>query len=79
MSGLANRPGCDSGKFKNVSLEVTLREGESQEALLSRFQRMVQMSGVLREAKANRRFVSKRDVAIMRAKNNARRKKRQGY
>jgi ribosomal protein S21 len=62
-----------------VSLEVQLHEGESQESLLHRFQREVQMSGVLREAKANRRFVSKRDAAIIKAKNNARRKRRQGY
>jgi ribosomal protein S21 len=62
-----------------MSLEVSIHEGESQESLLHRFQRMVQMSGVLREAKANRRFVSKRDAAIIKAKNNARRKRRQGY
>jgi ribosomal protein S21 len=62
-----------------MSLEVTIHEGESQESLLQRSQKMVQMSGVLREAKANRRFVSKRDAAILRAKNNARRKRRQGY
>ncbi|MFA5309374.1 MAG: 30S ribosomal protein S21 [Dehalococcoidales bacterium] len=59
-----------------MSLEVTIREGESQEALLHRFQRMVQMSGVLREAKANRRFISKRAAAIIKAKNNAKRKRR---
>jgi ribosomal protein S21 len=62
-----------------MSLEVLLHEGESQESLLNRFQRMVQMSGVLREAKANRRFISKRDAAIIKTKNNARRKRRQGY
>ena len=75
---MGNRPGCDPGK-QIMSLEVTIHEGESQESLLHRFQRMVQMSGVLREAKANRRFVSKRDAAIIKAKNNARRKRRQGY
>jgi ribosomal protein S21 len=62
-----------------MSLEVQLHEGETQDSLLRRFQREVQMSGVLREFKANRRFVSKRDAAIIKAKNNARRKKRQGY
>lgn len=43
---------------------------------MHRFQRMVQMSGVLREAKANRRFISKRAAAIIKAKNNAKRKRR---
>jgi ribosomal protein S21 len=62
-----------------LPLEVSIREGESQEALLHRFQREVQMSGVLKEAKATRRFVSKREAAIIKSKNNARRKKRQGY
>jgi ribosomal protein S21 len=62
-----------------VSLEVSLHEGESQEALLHRFQRMVQMSGILREAKANRRFISKRDMAIIKSKNAAKRKRRQGH
>ena len=40
---------------------------------------MVQMSGILREAKANRRFLSKRDIARIKAKNNAKRKRRGGY
>ena len=62
-----------------MSLEVTIREGESQESLLRRFQRMVQMSGVLREAKAHRRFISKREAARIKAKNNAKRKRRQRY
>jgi ribosomal protein S21 len=60
-----------------MSLEVSIREGESQESLLRRFQRMVQMSGVLREAKARRRFVSRRDAALIKAKNSARRRKKQ--
>jgi ribosomal protein S21 len=55
---------------------VSIREGESQESLLRRFQRMVQMSGVLREAKAHRRFISARDAARIKAKNNQRRKRR---
>jgi ribosomal protein S21 len=62
-----------------MSLDVQLHVGESQESLLHRFQKEVQMSGVLKEAKANRRFVSKRDAAIIKAKNNARRKRRQEY
>jgi ribosomal protein S21 len=62
-----------------VSLEVSLREGESQESLLHRFQKMVQMSGVLREVKANRHYVPKSEAARIRIKKNAQRKRRQGY
>jgi ribosomal protein S21 len=62
-----------------VSLEVSLREGESQESLLHRFQKMVQMSGVLREVKANRHYVPKSEAARIRVKKNAQRKRRQGY
>jgi hypothetical protein len=35
-----------------MSLQVSIRNGESQDSLLRRFQRMVQTSGILREAKA---------------------------
>ncbi len=59
-------------------MEVSIREGESQDSLLRRFQRMVQMSGVLREAKAHRHFISNRDAARIKAKDSARRKRRQG-
>jgi len=62
-----------------VSLEVSLREGESQESLLHRFQKMVQMSGVLRELKASRHYVPKSEAARIRIKKNAQRKRRQGY
>jgi ribosomal protein S21 len=62
-----------------VSLEVSIREGESQESLLHRFQKMVQMSGVMREIKANRHYVPKGEAARIKAKMNARRKRRQGY
>jgi len=61
-----------------MSLEVSIREGESQESLLRRFQKKVQISGILREAKAHRHFVSKRDTARIKAKNGARRRLRQG-
>jgi len=50
-----------------LSLEVSIHEGESQESLLRHFQRMVQMSGVLREVKANRHFVSKSEAARIKA------------
>jgi ribosomal protein S21 len=62
-----------------MPLEVSIREGESQEALLHRFQRMVQMSGVLREVKTNRYYVPKGEAARIRAKKNAQRRRRQGY
>jgi len=62
-----------------LSLEVSIHEGESQESLLRRFQKMVQMSGILREVKANRHFIPKSEAARIKAKSNARRKRRQGY
>ncbi len=58
-----------------MSLEVVLREGESQDALLKRFQRMVQTEGVLREAKDHRYFMSNRETARLKAKKNARRRR----
>jgi ribosomal protein S21 len=61
-----------------MSLAVRLHGGESQDSLLRRFQRMIQMDGILREAKANRHFVSRRDAARIKAKNSARRRRRQG-
>lgn len=57
--------------------EVCLREGETQDSLLRRFQKMVQMSGILREAKAHRRFMSKRDIFRMKARRTARRRRRE--
>jgi len=58
-----------------MSLQVSIREGETQDSLLRRFQRMLQMAGVLREAKAHRRFISKRDAARLKAKKSARRRR----
>ncbi|MBU2609145.1 MAG: 30S ribosomal protein S21 [Chloroflexi bacterium] len=60
-----------------MSLKVSIRDGESQDSLLRRFQRMIQMSGILREAKSHRHFISKRDAARIKAKNSARRRRRQ--
>jgi len=60
-----------------MALKVTIREGESQESLLRRFQRMVQMDGILREVKAHRYFVSKGDAARIKARNSAKRRRRQ--
>jgi ribosomal protein S21 len=62
-----------------LSLKVSLREGESQESLLHRFQKMVQMSGLLRDIKANRHYVPKSEATRIRVKKNAQRKRRQGY
>ncbi|HEY56019.1 MAG TPA: 30S ribosomal protein S21 [Dehalococcoidia bacterium] len=58
-----------------ITFEVSVREGETQDSLLRRFQRMVQMSGVLREVKAHRYFLSKRDAARLKVKRNARRRR----
>lgn len=39
-------------------LKVDLRDGESGEQLLSRFTKLVQKDGILREVKARRHFIS---------------------
>jgi ribosomal protein S21 len=59
-----------------MPLDVHLRDGESQEGLLQRFQRTIQMSGILREAKTKRFFVSRGDAARIKAKNAARKRRR---
>ena len=60
-----------------MSLRVFIREGETQDSLLRRFQRTVQMSGIMREAKAHRHFISKGELARLKAQRSARR--RRGY
>ncbi len=60
-----------------MSLEVKLFQGESQDALLRRFQKQVQTSGILREAKAKSHFMSKRDAYRIKAKNSARRRRQE--
>jgi len=73
------RPVCIKNMLVSyMSLKVWIHEGESQDSLLRRFQRMVQMDGILREVKAHRHFISKRDAARMKVKTNARRRRRQG-
>jgi ribosomal protein S21 len=57
-------------------LQVTLREGESQESLLARFQRMVQREGIIREAKSRRHFISNGELARMAQRKAARRRRR---
>ena len=61
-----------------MALDVFLRDGETQESLLRRFQRLVQMDGVLREAKDSRHFLSKREAARLKAKRKARRRRLRG-
>jgi ribosomal protein S21 len=62
-----------------MSLAVYLRDGESQESLLQRFQKAVQISGVLREFRTHRHFVSKGEADRIKVKNSARKRRRQSY
>ena len=59
-----------------MSLQVLIHEGESQDSLLRRFQKMVQTSGILREVKAHRHFISKGEMARLKAQKSARRRRR---
>jgi len=43
-------------------LFVELREGETQEHLLSRFRQQLQRDGILREVKRRRHFISKSEA-----------------
>jgi ribosomal protein S21 len=61
-----------------MSSQVWIREGESQDSLLRRFQKTVQTSGILREAKAHRHFISKGEMARLKAQKSARRRRRYG-
>ena len=58
-----------------MSNEVRLREGETQESLLKRFQRAVMMSGVLKEARAHRYFMSRGEIERLKTKNSARKRR----
>ena len=58
-----------------MTLEVSLHEGESQDSLVRRFQRVIQAEGVLREARASQTFLSKRDAANLKSRRAARRKR----
>lgn len=53
-------------------MHVSLREGESQEDLLTRFQKYVQKSGLLREYRAHQYFISKPEKARIEARKSAR-------
>ncbi len=59
--------------------EAILRPGESQEGLLKRFQRMVQIDGILRDAKARRHYIPPGEAARMKSRNAAKRRRRQRY
>lgn len=54
-------------------MQVSLREGESQESLLGRFQKRMQTSGILREYRSRRHFVSNHEKARLAARKAARR------
>ncbi|MBI4236286.1 MAG: 30S ribosomal protein S21 [Chloroflexi bacterium] len=53
---------------------VTLREGESQEQLIRRFRAVVERSGILRQAKEKRHFISKQEKARIKARKARRRR-----
>ena len=56
--------------------QVTLREWETQESLLKRFNTAVQRSGLLRDAKRKRFFVSKGEAARDKQRRAASRRRR---
>ena len=55
---------------------VALREGESQEHLLTRFRQAVQRDGILREAKMKRHFISNSEARRLARAKAARRRAR---
>jgi ribosomal protein S21 len=58
-----------------MALDVYPHDGESQDSLVRRFMRAVQMDGILREAKASQTFLSKRDAANLKSRRAARRRR----
>jgi ribosomal protein S21 len=58
-----------------MALDVSLREGESQESLIRRFQKGIQMEGILREFRASQTFLCKRDALMIKSKRAARRRR----
>ena len=53
---------------------VVLRDGESQEQLIRRFRSVVERSGILRQAKEKRHFISKQERARFKARKARRRR-----
>ena len=51
-----------------MPIEVSIREGESQDWLLRRFQGMVQVSGIMRDARAHHYFLPKQQASRLKAK-----------
>jgi ribosomal protein S21 len=60
-----------------MSLEVYLREGETQDSLLRRFESVVKVSGIMREVKDRRYFLTKGQTARLKARKSASRRRRQ--
>ena len=58
-----------------MALDVSLRDGESQDSLIRRFQKGIQMEGILREFRASQTFLSKRDAQIIKSRRATRRKR----
>ncbi len=58
-----------------MALDVSLRDGESQDSLIRRFQKAIQMEGILREFRASQSFICKRDAFIIKSKRAARRRR----
>ncbi len=58
-----------------MALDVIPYDGESQDSLIRRFQKVIQMEGILRDAKASQTFLSKRDAYILKSKRAAKRKR----
>ncbi|MDO8672962.1 MAG: 30S ribosomal protein S21 [Dehalococcoidia bacterium] len=59
-------------------MQVTLRDGETQEGLLARFTKVIQREGILKEARSRRHFVSNRDKARAAERKSAKRRRRGG-
>ena len=68
--------GQNQGKERQGSqaLHVSIRDGESQEGLLARFQALVRRSGILNEVKSHRYFISKSEKARIADRKAARRR-----
>lgn len=59
-----------------MTLMVTARDGESGDQLLSRFNKLVQRDGILREVKRRRHFISNGERARLARQQAARRRAR---
>ena len=57
-------------------MHVSIRDGETQEGLLARFQALVRRSGILNEVKSHRYFISASEKARIAERKAARRRNR---